>query len=301
MIQPTQRTPRDLIARRASLRAWRGTPGDLMAIGQRMRDLMTPLREKALQHRRAEIEQFFDQQIAEARKTQPPQQLPGAIDTLLKAKADAQAQAVEQVIGMAAYEEFFSVTLESDVIVVRAAERLFTAADFPQRAKAVNITIRAGSLAQITVALANANPYVPQLDVYVSGDDPAWVEGSVRSMMEVLERGQPPALKHWRWWIQPVVLPVLAWGFFAWFFAVLFEYLAMPILSTYPWLGIFAGVLPAAGVLILLQRAIPPFGVSRTPQEPATDLVRGLVVTVIGAALVWTLGRIGLWLAARIR
>jgi hypothetical protein len=300
MIQ-TQRTPRELIARRMSLRAWRGTPGDLMTIVRRMRALITPQREKALERRRAEIERFFDQQIREARTAQPSEQLPAAIDALLKAKADAQAQAVAEVVGLTAYEELSSVTLETDIIVVREAESLFTTADFPARVKAVNMTVQTGSIGQIAVALANANPYVPQLDVYVSGDDPAWVEGSVRSMMEVIERGQPAALKHWRWWVQPIVLPILAWAFSAWFLAVLFEYLRVPILSEYPWLSIFSAALPAAGVLWLLQRAIPPFAVSRTPQETSTDVVRGVIVTLIGAAVVWALGKIGLWLTTRIR
>jgi hypothetical protein len=272
-----------------------------MTIAQRMRDLMAPRREKALEARRAEIEHFFDRQIAEARRTQAPEQLPGAIDSLLKAKSDAQAQALGEVTELSGYGEFFSVTLESDVVVAREAERLFTLADFPQRVKAVNMAVRTAALGQISVALATANPYVPQLEASVTGNDPAWVEGSTRSMMEVLERGQGPVLKHWRWWLQPVVLPIFAWALSAWFLAVLFEYLALPILSAYPWLAVFAGAFPAGGVLYLLHRAIPPFAVSRTPHETSTDLVRGIAVTVVGAGVVWVLGKIGLWLATKIR
>ena len=82
---------------------------------------------------------------------------------------------------------------------------------------------------------------------------------------------------------------------------MLVESLAVPILSTYPWLAIFAATFPAAGVLFLLNRAIPPFAVSRSPQETSADSVRGILVTVIGAAVVWVLSKIGLWLGTRIR
>lgn len=299
MIQQAQRGLRELIGRRAILRAWRGTPGDLMAIAQRMRDLIAPRREAIFERRRAEIEQFFDNQIAEARRVQPPEQLPGAIEALLRAKGEARDRAVAEAV--AAYEEFFSVTLENDVIIAREPERLFTATDFPPNVKAVNMTVRMLGQVQIVVALAKANPYVPQLEVYVSADDPAWMEGSIRSMMEVIERGQNQLLKHWRWWIQPYVVGVLVWAFLSWFLAVLLEYLKVPILSSYSWLAAFLATFPAAGVMLILQEAIPPFRVSRPGQQTTSDFVVGVIVTVVGAVLIWILSEIGLWLLGKTR
>lgn len=299
MIQQAQRGPQELIGRRATLRAWRGTPGDLMAIAQRMRDLVVPRREAAFERRRAEIERFFDNQIEEARRAQTGEQLPGAIEALLRAKGETRERAMAEAL--AAYEEFFSLTLEDDVIIVREPERLFTVADFPPNVKAVNMNIRMAGQAQIVVALATANPYFPQLELYVSANDPAWMEGSARSMLEVLERGQSSLLKHWRWWIQPYLIGVLLWGFLSWFLAVLFEYLSVPILSSYSWLSAFLATFPAAGGIFILQKAIPPFRVSRPGQQTASDFAVGLLVTVVGAGLIWLLSKIGLWLATRTR
>jgi hypothetical protein len=240
-----------------------------------MRDLARPLRERTLERRRAEIEALYDQ-IASARQRVAPDQLPAAIDALLRAKEEARRRAADELSTLAAYEELFSVTLVDNTIIVREAERLFTAEDFPQGVKAVNMIVRVGTNSQILVALANANPYVPQLEVNVAGAEPGWVQGSLNSMEEVISRGQPLVLWHWRAWLQPYVLPTLTWALFAWFFAVVFEYYRIPILWFYSWLGIFAALLPAAGSLVLLQRAIPPFGVSRSGQESATDILRGL-------------------------
>jgi len=66
-------------------------------------------------------------------------------------------------------------------------------------------------------------------------------------------------------------------------------------------MAIFLAALPAGGVFILLQRAIPPFAVSRAGQETSADLTRGIVVTIIGAAAVGILGKIGVWLASQTR
>jgi len=147
--------------------------------------------------------------------------------------------------------------------------------------------------------LANANPYVPQLDVGVTGDDPSWVEGSLRSVYEQVRLNEPWLIRHYRWWVQPYVLPLLTWAFFAWFFAAVIEYYEIPILARYPWLAIFAGALPVAGSLYLLNRAIPPLDVYRGTERVGADTSRALLVTLLGSVLVWLLGRLGLWLTSQ--
>jgi hypothetical protein len=265
-----------------------------------MRELMRVPQERALAQRAAQIDAFFDQQIEEARRSQPAEQLGTSIASLMKARADAKASARQEIVGAAGYVESYSVTLENDLVQTGEAEVLFASDGFPQGGKAVNMVARSTTLfAQIQVALANANPYAPQLEVDVWGDEPGWVEGSFRSMQEIVERGQPSIIRHWRWWIQPVVIPVFTWAFFSWFLAALIEFYRVPVLLKYPWLAIFAGALPAGGVLQVLQRAIPPFAVYRTGEGFVRDVVRGLLIVVLGALLLWLLGRIGLWFAAR--
>src|SRR5712691_11552977 len=83
----------------AKVRAWRGTPADLMAIVERMRVLMRSQVERALAIGGAQIETLFDQQIDDARRTQPPANLPTALDTLMKAKVDAKQNLLKQVFG----------------------------------------------------------------------------------------------------------------------------------------------------------------------------------------------------------
>lgn len=297
--QPTQaNVPRGLLGRKGKLYTWRGTPADLMAIASRTRELMKTPRERALAQREAQIGVFFDQQIEGARRTQPAEQLGSAIDSLMKAKADAKAKAAEEIVGVTGYAEAYSITLENDRVEIGEAEHLFSPEGFP-RVKAVNMVVRSQiPNAQIQVALANANPYVPQLEANIGGDDPGWVDGSLRSMQEILERGQTFPLKHWHCWIRPIVLPILTWAFFSWLLAALVGFYRIPVLLKYPWLAIFPGALPTAGVFWLLQRAIPPFGVYRAGEGYLPEAVRGLIIVVIGAALLWLLGRFGLWLVA---
>jgi hypothetical protein len=60
----------------------------------------------------------------------------------MKAKADAKARAVQEIVGVTGYVEAHSVTLENDRVEVGEAERLFASEGFPQGVKAMNMLAR---------------------------------------------------------------------------------------------------------------------------------------------------------------